>query len=645
MNGCMGMNDAYGSAGDDMTDTWVLFGDPSLMVRTAIPGDMTVNHPESITIGETSLTVNCNVEGALAAFSMDGEIYGTAIVESGSATISFEALSDIGTASVVVTAFNYIPYMGSIEIESMAPFVVYASKTINDINGNNNGLADYAENILLGLGLTNVGTEDAFGVQATIYCSSPYINITNAVADYGDILQGDTISVMDGFEFDVANDIPDMGLIPFSVIAEDQNGSAWQSNFMILSHAPKLTYESYTINDDAGNGNGRLDPGETVDITVTIANTGSADAYNILGQLSSNSEFISINGNQQTFGDLNAGETTNATYSITVAGDAHDGGLAPFTLELIADHEITEIEQFTTVIGLPRILVLNLSESPSETSMMKCFFDLLVAADQESNMLADLSQYNSVFVLLGVFPENHILNDTEGQLLADFLNEGGRVYMEGGDTWVDDATTVLHPMFYIQGIDGGSDNLSNIVGEDQTMMAGYTFVYDGNNNYMDQIEPNGDAFMIFGNDAPSFGTSVAYENETYKTVGSSFEFAGLANGDFTKDDVMAKILDFFDVYNAWTDVQEIDAVAFAISAYPNPSYGQINFEIQLEADADVSLDIYDLFGRKVSALTNEGLSEGSHSVKWLAHDVEAGVYFYKLKVGTQLLTRKLILSR
>ena len=34
MNGCMYMNDVEGSAGAEMTDTWNLFGDPSLMVRT-----------------------------------------------------------------------------------------------------------------------------------------------------------------------------------------------------------------------------------------------------------------------------------------------------------------------------------------------------------------------------------------------------------------------------------------------------------------------------------------------------------------------------------------------------------------------------------------------------------------------------------
>lgn len=43
-NGCMSMNDEYGGEGDDMTDTWTLFGDPSVMVRTDNPTDISASH-------------------------------------------------------------------------------------------------------------------------------------------------------------------------------------------------------------------------------------------------------------------------------------------------------------------------------------------------------------------------------------------------------------------------------------------------------------------------------------------------------------------------------------------------------------------------------------------------------------------------
>ncbi|MFQ5335181.1 MAG: C25 family cysteine peptidase, partial [Flavobacteriales bacterium] len=65
INGCLQMNDDYGQQGDDMTDTWTVFGDPSVMVRTAVPGSMTVTHVTSVNTGETSTLVNCNTDDAV----------------------------------------------------------------------------------------------------------------------------------------------------------------------------------------------------------------------------------------------------------------------------------------------------------------------------------------------------------------------------------------------------------------------------------------------------------------------------------------------------------------------------------------------------------------------------------------------------
>ena len=42
LNGCLKMNDEYGTAGDEMTATWHIFGDPSMMVRTSVPLAMNV---------------------------------------------------------------------------------------------------------------------------------------------------------------------------------------------------------------------------------------------------------------------------------------------------------------------------------------------------------------------------------------------------------------------------------------------------------------------------------------------------------------------------------------------------------------------------------------------------------------------------
>jgi hypothetical protein len=118
MNGCMQMNDAYGSSGMDMTDTWTCFGDPSLMVRSATPMALTANHTASDLPGITSVYVTSTVEGALVAITMNNVILGTGTISAGSATITIPAAVEGDVMTVTVTAFNYVPHIGTVTISA-----------------------------------------------------------------------------------------------------------------------------------------------------------------------------------------------------------------------------------------------------------------------------------------------------------------------------------------------------------------------------------------------------------------------------------------------------------------------------------------------------------------------------------------------
>ncbi len=115
MNGCMQMNDAYGTAGDEMTDTWNLFGDPSVMVYTEAPQPMVTSHVPATAVGTTSIVVSNNTVNALICLSKGGVILGTGISNGTSATITIPSATP-GTIDVVATAFNKMPYAGTINV-------------------------------------------------------------------------------------------------------------------------------------------------------------------------------------------------------------------------------------------------------------------------------------------------------------------------------------------------------------------------------------------------------------------------------------------------------------------------------------------------------------------------------------------------
>ena len=115
VNGCCKMLDTYNDV--DMMDTWTVFGDPSIFVRTKAPMTMTVSHLASVPVGTTNFSVSCNVNGAYVALTRNNVILGTAYVTGGVANFTLPGTLAVGDhVTVCATEFNYTPYIGEFEI-------------------------------------------------------------------------------------------------------------------------------------------------------------------------------------------------------------------------------------------------------------------------------------------------------------------------------------------------------------------------------------------------------------------------------------------------------------------------------------------------------------------------------------------------
>ena len=121
-DGNMKIIDQYGtnnSAAMGTYMTWILFGDPTLTLRNAIPANMNVTHASSISTSTTSLQVNAsNGNGALATLTFNNEILGSATINNGSCNISFIAPGQTGQATLTVFGYNKITYVANISITS-----------------------------------------------------------------------------------------------------------------------------------------------------------------------------------------------------------------------------------------------------------------------------------------------------------------------------------------------------------------------------------------------------------------------------------------------------------------------------------------------------------------------------------------------
>ena len=79
--------------------------------------------------------------------------------------------------------------------------------------------------------------------------------------------------------------------------------------------------------------------------------------------------------------------------------------------------------------------------------------------------------------------------------------------------------------------------------------------------------------------------------------------------------------------------------------YPNPFNPSTAIKWQQPETGVVTLKIYDVLGREVTILVNEELSVGKHETVFDASRFSSGVYFYQLKAGDFIQTKKMLLIK
>lgn len=140
-----------------------------------------------------------------------------------------------------------------------------------------------------------------------------------------------------------------------------------------------------------------------------------------------------------------------------------------------------------------------------------------------------------------------------------------------------------------------------------------------------------------------------YETDNYKTVSSSVIFGALKNGDSLslKPYLMSEIVSFFLYEDSTNAIKPVFEENNNVAVYPNPFQDEISIAFTLDETSNVRLIIYSLDGQIIKTLANQALSKGEHTLNWSGRNnsgtyVTKGIYFIQLKIGNQILHKKLV---
>ncbi|MBT6980891.1 MAG: hypothetical protein HOA05_01510, partial [Candidatus Marinimicrobia bacterium] len=269
MNGVMHMADSYGTAGEEEILYWTIFGDPSVVVRTDTPTDMTVSHNDVMIIGAEEFSIETGMAAALVAVSRDGELLASTYTDAtGGTTLEFETPLEIpGPVDLVVTAFNKMPYETTVNV--IAPDGAYMLMGDIAVTGGADQILDYGETGSLYITFENVGQDLSEDLTITLIHEAGMVTLNSNVIQNGSIAAGTEVTI-GPFEFQVSWNVDDGGLIPFVIQATD-NIETWEYEINIPVEAPDYNLISVDFLDL---GNGTLDPGETTTMQLVLTNVG-----------------------------------------------------------------------------------------------------------------------------------------------------------------------------------------------------------------------------------------------------------------------------------------------------------------------------------------------------------------------------------
>ena len=282
VNGNMKVVDMSGSQGYDTHDTWILFGDPSLMVRTDNPVSMNVScSPSTLMLGMTEMQLTAqNTAFGIATLMMNGEVICSSNIINGNCTLHFNPLNEVGNATLTVIGYNKVTEILPIEIlPAEGPFITVNNSTPNftPVNVETN----------LTISFKNVGVDPTDGTATvTLSCPSHSLTILNETATFDVLDANETVTLTDAFSFIVSEGTVDGTRFQINVTIAD-NTHTWEGKVFVTAGQAILDYV-----DASWSGN--FVPGEEQSIVANFQNIGHYIATNAIATITCDNEYVTI---------------------------------------------------------------------------------------------------------------------------------------------------------------------------------------------------------------------------------------------------------------------------------------------------------------------------------------------------------------
>ena len=240
---------------------FITLGDPEMNIWTDTPRPISVAHVPSLSATDDSLLVTVTLYGtgidsALVCIVLDTVLYEYGYTDSDGEIVLPLSNLHPGHVDVTVTGRNLMPYEALISVVDDNPYLEYCGNIPEDSLGNDNGVPESGETILLRTFIRNIGLVAASGVTATLSSSDPFVSIIDSSSYYGYIQPNDSVEGVSPYVFAISPLCPDNHSVEFEIAIMDSMSNSWLNSFAITVYNPSLgagtgpdTYGYYMYDD------------------------------------------------------------------------------------------------------------------------------------------------------------------------------------------------------------------------------------------------------------------------------------------------------------------------------------------------------------------------------------------------------------
>ena len=697
-SGSCNMMDNYSSDGVNMFKTWHIFGDASLQIRTDIPEELTLNHTGIIFIGTDEYSVSTGEEGSLVAVSYNGELLGSAYTDiTGNANLTLENMPlNPEDLTLTVSGFNKVTV-----VEPIMLTPAEGSFVVIDAIPNNTTHIGYNGNFTFNI--KNVGVETSSDLTITLASTEPGVMISDSQETVANIAADEVIVLPeDAFSINIPTNIANNYMIPFTAnITADDGANSWSYPIFLINKAPKITLGAIVATEVLGNGNQRMDAGETFLLTIPVTNTGGYEAQLVNLVISYPVGLVVSNTGNQQIADIQSGENEEVSFEVILSSQIPTGQELEFHINAFYG-SFTETTNYSTFVGLS----VEDFESQSleifgwETNDNYTFSD---HAYEGNYSLKSATIGHNTSTTLEISYEStevgevsfwmHVSTENNYDFVKFYINNQVWLNLSGDTGWVNYAYTVSpgtntfkwiytkdwmasanDDCFYLDYVTfpafaevvQGTPSIAvdNTEFDFGTVLVGemaelpMTFTNTGDGSGIAQITITAPFYLVGTND--ELLNTMSFALDAGQDLEYTLLFAPNRAQNYSSEALivtdnpgLSEIIIYLSGI-AQPVSNDDDSVVPAITSlngnYPNPFNPETNISFGMKSAGNVEILVYNLLGQKVKTLLKEFKAAGNHNIVWNGKDdngqnVASGVYFYRMSTEQYSKTAKMILMK